>query len=77
MTPKVEPEVNFNDVRTWIQRAGDNAERCFICRCIWAAHKDGTGRIEAIKVSSVEMTSDVQISHLSHCVGKIIPNSSL
>ena len=67
MIPKTGPEVNYNDVRTWIQRAGANADRCFICRSIWAAHKEGMGQIGPIKVSSIEMTPDVQIAHLAHC----------
>lgn len=67
MPAKVQNDVNFNDVRTWIQRAGANADRCFICRSIWAAHKESSGQIGPIKVASVEMTPDAQISHLAHC----------
>lgn len=70
---KAEPDVNFNDVQTWIQRAGANADRCFICRSIWSAHKDGSGRIGPIKVASVEMTPDVQISHLARCAAQSRP----
>jgi hypothetical protein len=77
MTSKVETDVNFNDIRGWIQRAGKNSEHCFICKCIWAVHKDGTGQIGTIKISSVEMTPDVQITHLAHCVGRNFPDSSV
>ena len=62
-------ETNFNDVRVWLQRAGGNADRCFICRSIWQANREQQGQIHPIKVATVEMTPDAQISHLARCVG--------
>jgi len=69
MVQPAESETNFNDVRTWLRRAGKNAERCFICRSIWAASRDREGQIIPIRIASVEMTPDAQISHLARCVG--------
>ncbi len=70
MAQSVEPETNFNDVRTWLLRAGKNAERCFICKSIWTANRDQEGQIHPIRVATVEMTPDAQISHLTRCVGR-------
>ncbi len=69
MAQQPDADTNFNEVRTWLQRAGRNADRCFICKCIWRANKETRDRLEPIRVASVEMTPDAQISHLARCVG--------
>lgn len=62
-------EINCNDVRLWLQRAQDNASRCFICRRIAGANFVAAENMKVLKLAGVELTPEMQISHLARCVG--------
>ncbi len=69
MADKTKVETNYNDIRLWLQRAQDNTSRCFICRRIASANIATPEDMKVLKFAGVELTPEMQISHLARCVG--------
>jgi len=57
-------------VSLWLNLARSNGEKCFICNRIAEANGSGTGEILSVKISGVELTREIQVAHLSRCVGR-------
>lgn len=62
-------ETNFNDVKLWLSRAQENSERCFVCRRIAEANAKA-GELRPLKISGVDMSAELQLTHLALCVGR-------
>ncbi|MBI3855190.1 MAG: hypothetical protein HY293_05815 [Planctomycetes bacterium] len=63
-------EVNFNLVSVWLDRARANAGKCFICMRIAEGNAEKGSGFSAIRISGIELSPELQIAHLSRCVGK-------
>jgi hypothetical protein len=63
------PEINFNLVQVWVERAEKNASRCYVCLRIAQGNRD-LGEFRSIKICGVDFSPESQIAHLSRCVGK-------
>jgi len=69
INPSARPEPNSERIRRWVEVAGLHPGKCFICSQIASENRAGEGILRAIKISGVELTAEVQISHLARCVG--------
>ena len=62
------PEVTFNLVRVWVERAEKNGSRCAVCLRIVEGNRE-LGKLGSIKVGGVDYSPESQIAHLSRCAG--------
>jgi hypothetical protein len=62
-------EVSAEKIRRWVELAREKSEKCFICARIASESDPGEGALGSIKISGIEISADVQISHLRRCVG--------
>jgi len=62
------PEINFNLVQLWVDRAEKNASRCAVCFRIAQGNRE-LGEFGTIKVGGVDFSPESQIAHLSRCAG--------
>jgi hypothetical protein len=62
-------------ISLWLDLARSNGTKCFICGRIAEQNGPGSGEIRPIRISGIELTQEVQVSHLSICVGKGIGNA--
>lgn len=69
MADKPKLETDYNDIRMWLERAQENSSRCFICRRIAGANVVAPENMKVLKLAGVELTPEMQISHLARCVG--------
>ncbi|MBI2933883.1 MAG: hypothetical protein HYY16_19740 [Planctomycetes bacterium] len=63
-------ETNFNELALWLERAARNAPKCFICLRISQVNRLGTTDMKTVRISGIDLSAEVQITHLARCVGK-------
>jgi hypothetical protein len=62
-------EVGLGKVRHWLELARAKSEKCFICARVASENLAGEGTLRPIKISGIEISTEVQLSHLARCVG--------
>jgi len=58
------------ELRAWLKAVVLNPERCFLCHQIWLRNRDRLGAIGPIELDGIRLTTEMQISHLVHCMKK-------
>jgi hypothetical protein len=69
MDPGLDKKPDAKAVREWLKKAETNPKRCFLCFQIWLGNRDREGSLAPIKLAGIQMTREMQISHLAHCLG--------
>jgi hypothetical protein len=62
-------ETSLKKLSRWVELARAKSGKCFICARI-ASENEGGG-LRPIKISGIEISADVQESHLARCVGEL------
>ncbi len=66
-------DVTDGSLKLWLERAGRNGSKCVICLRIAEKNAPAAAELKPIRISGIEVTPEVQISHLVRCVGNDEP----